>query len=810
MLRGSSLIVLVLPVVSVCIGSSAFAAVGLAGTLDWNGGSNSAWDTATSPNWYNVSTGSLDDFYAGDNVIFNDTPGTATTVTINQTVMPGSLTVSNTNANYTFTGSGSIAGAASLVKSGSGMLSFAVVNTYSGSTTVNGGTLQLNAANGGNGALASPTVTVNSGGVLALNAADVLGYMSSREALIINGGTVSDTMPAGRVTLQNAVTMTGGLLTGTGTGDYGGVYSFNSANGFNATSDAAGRPAIVNASSISAEGNNSLNFNVTRGAASPAADLTVLSSIVPFNGERNGITKIGNGILALTGSNTFIGPTAISGGTLLLGNGGTTGTLLSSGSIDDNGTLGFNRSNAVVQGADFGALIGGSGGVAQLGTGILMLSASNTYSGPTTVAGGTLSASRLANPGGASSIGQASADSASLVISNGSVFQYTGTSVSISRGFTVGPGGANINVAAGTKLQLAGTPVLNATLTKIGGGTLQLISYGGSTVSGSGSIIVDQGTLAFSSSYFGVSPFGYRTLNIQVNPNGNLNILAPHALGGDNVDGGTSWGVVRILGGVMTLSREQYISGGTVNSFGRLILQGGTINNAGAGELRATSNTSCVSTLASGQPSTINVPMTAQYGPYVFDVANGLAITDLLLAGNLSSSSGSYGITKINSGELVLTGSNSYTTTTISGGTLQVGAGGATGTLGTGTITDNSVLSFARNDNYSVANVIGGSGSIVQLGPGGLVLTATNSFSGGVTVAGGTLILASKGTVVDGSNLTIGDATPFTAAPFVPIAVKEVSGASSVPEPGTQLIVLAALGVAAVCQFVRPRRSQRL
>ena len=76
--------------------------------------------------------------------------------------------------------------------------------------------------------------------------------------------------------------------------------------------------------------------------------------------------------------------------------------------------------------------------------------------------------------------------------------------------------------------------------------------------------------------------------------------------------------------------------------------------------------------------------MTAQYGPYVFNVADGPADEDLLLAGNLSSSSGSYGITKVNSGKLILAGSNSYTTTTISGGTLQVGAGGAAGSLGTG------------------------------------------------------------------------------------------------------------------------------
>ncbi len=777
---------------------------------------NGTWGTASS--WLNNSGNVAWQSGNGDTALFGAAAGSSTfMVTLSGSQSVGNLTFQSqaytlAGASGTLALSGAapvvtvnagggtiatvIAGSAGLTKAGTGMLTFADINTYTGATTVNGGTLQLNTANGANGALASPAISVNSGGVLALNAADVLGYTSSSPALVINGGTVSNITAAGRVTLQNTVTMTGGLLTGTGSGDSGGAYSFNSSNGFNATSDATGHPAIVNASSISPEG-VALGFNVTRGAASPASDLTVFSSIVPFNGETNGITKTGNGILTLTGSNTFTGPTTISGGTLILGDGGTTGSLLPSGSIADNGTLIFNRRNAVVQGTDFGG-ISGSGGLVQLGTGALVLNASNTYTGSTTVAGGTLSAGLLADAGGASAIGRSSADSSNLVLNNGGVFQYTGPSVNISRGFTVGAGGAGIDIAAGTQLQLAGTPVLNAMLTKTGAGTLQLTNYSGSTVSGGGMIVVNQGTLDFGSNYFGGSPFGYRALNIQVNPGGNLNISAPHALGGDNVDVATSWGVVSILGGAMTLSREQYISGGTVNSLGRLVLQGGTINNAGAGELRATANTSWVSTLASGQASTINVSMTAQYGPYVFDVADGPADADLLLVGNLSSSSGSYGITKVNAGKLILAGSNSYTTTTISGGTLQVGTGGATGTLGTGAVTDNSVLAFARSDNCSVGNVISGSGSLVQLGPGDLILTGSNSFSGGIAVAGGTLILAGTDAVADGSSLTIGDASPFAPAPFVPNADNKISDAAPVPEPGTLLFVVASLGVFAV------------
>ncbi len=127
----------------------------------------------------------------------------------------------------------------SLNKAGSGNLTLGGVSTYTGNTTVNAGTLQLNTGNGGNGALASPTVTVNAGGFLALNAGDVIGYTGSREALVINDGIVSNITAASRVTLWNTVTMTGGTLTGPSTGDGNGVYSV-----LNQSTSAARRPHV--------------------------------------------------------------------------------------------------------------------------------------------------------------------------------------------------------------------------------------------------------------------------------------------------------------------------------------------------------------------------------------------------------------------------------------------------------------------------------------------------------------------------------------------------------------------------------------
>ena len=105
--------------------------------------------------------------------------------------------------------------------------------------------------------------------------------------------------------------------------------------------------------------------------------------------------------------------------------------------------------------------------------------------------------------------------------------------------------------------------------------------------------------------------------------------------------------------------------------------------------------------------------------------------------------SGSGGLTQAGPGTLILASPNTYTgTTTISGGTLQIDAGGTTGSLGTGAVNNNAALVFNRGDNISVGNLISGNGSLTQLGPGTLTLTAANTFTGNTLISGGALTLA--------------------------------------------------------------------
>jgi outer membrane autotransporter protein len=86
----------------------------------------------------------------------------------------------------------------------------------------------------------------------------------------------------------------------------------------------------------------------------------------------------------LTGNSTYSGGTSISAGTLQLGGGGTTGSIV--GDVTNNGALVFNRSDDVT----FPGTISGTGSVTQAGAGMTVLNTDNPYTGGTIVAAGTL------------------------------------------------------------------------------------------------------------------------------------------------------------------------------------------------------------------------------------------------------------------------------------------------------------------------------------------------------------------------------------------------------------------------------------
>jgi fibronectin-binding autotransporter adhesin len=127
---------------------------------------------------------------------------------------------------------------------------------------------------------------------------------------------------------------------------------------------------------------------------------------------------------------------------------------------------------------------------------------------------------------------------------------------------------------------------------------------------------------------------------------------------------------------------------------------------------------------------------------------------------NFKSAQNNLGVVVQNgTGVLTLTGNNTYGsgTTIANGGSLQIGNGGTSGSVGTGNVTDNGTLIFNRSDNVNFANRITGTGALVQNGSGTVTLTAgtNNTYAGATTVSNGTLVATNIGGIATVSGGTL-------------------------------------------------------
>ena len=165
-----------------------------------------------------------------------------------------------------------------------------------------------------------------------------------------------------------------------------GVAPFNVSGGLIFGSPTADNPVTFTNSIILNAGNR--NIYVNPGVGGNGADYAVISGnlIVASGDTTSQITKKGNGLLILAGSNSYPGATTITAGTLQIGNGGNSGTL-GSGAVSNSGALVFDRSDS---GLILPNAISGTGSLVLIGSGIVTLTGANTYAGPTTVAAGTL------------------------------------------------------------------------------------------------------------------------------------------------------------------------------------------------------------------------------------------------------------------------------------------------------------------------------------------------------------------------------------------------------------------------------------
>lgn len=237
------------------------------------------------------------------------------------------------------------------------------------------------------------TLTVKGTGATALHiGVNTFSNNASGTGAQATNGTVNVT--GGALNVPN-----GGITLATNTGNYtgGGTATFTTTGTLNITGGtvtvggdivkgAATSPGSATATLTLNGAGAVLNMNNHRIGGTTAASAidvlnlqagTVIDVLQINNGA--GLTKTGTGTLVMLGTNTYTGGTTVSAGTLQIGTGGTSGSIV--GDVVNNGSLVFNRSDTVT----FPGTISGTGDVNQNGTGTLILTGNNTY----TTASGT-------------------------------------------------------------------------------------------------------------------------------------------------------------------------------------------------------------------------------------------------------------------------------------------------------------------------------------------------------------------------------------------------------------------------------------
>jgi len=517
----------------------------------------------------------------------------------------------------------------------------------------------------------------------------------------------------------------------------------------------------------------------------------------PLDSSGGSITKRGAGTLTLTAANAYDGPTAILGGTLVAGAAGSLGsgpisfgggTLAYGSGVTTDFSDRFSTAEAQPYRVDTAGqnvtwatpLVSAAGSLEKTGSGTLTLTADATFSGTTTISGGTL---RLGDGGTAGTV-------AGGIVNNGSL------AVDRSDDFTLAAaisGSGGLVKAGGGTLTLTGSNTFSGP-TAIVGGTL---SINGSGRLGTAPASLSPGHLSLVGSTLETTAAVSLSANVGVAVAGasgftitggrlttNGVIADGSAAGSVAISGSSEWnpasqstytggtslgsGVTVILGANSSGDPGSVVSGpfGT----GSLTLAGGEIRS-GNDAARTVANAVSIAadtlfpTITNEKTLTFTAPATLT-GSRTLDVRVGSTVSasTVTFAAAIGDGGAGHGLTKTGNGRLVLAGDNAYTgTTTVSAGSLDIGSGGTSGSLAGDLVTDATVR-FNRSDDLAYSGTISGTGGLTKLGNGTLTLSGANSHQGGTTLSAGRLDVGSAtalgtGTFALASGTTLGNSS---------------------------------------------------
>jgi len=582
------------------------------------------------------------------------------------------------------------------IGTGAGTLTLTVANTYTGGTTISGGTLVLSGA-----------------------------------------GTLGDS--------ANALTMGGGLL------DLGGLSRTAGAVSITAAGGAAGTI-----------GNGSLTG--TSYEASNASGNAIVSANLLGDAT---LTMSGAGTLTLTGTNTYTGGTTVSAGVLqaatplalpgynsagkVVFNGGTVGVPVGGGwTTDDANTL---LSNATKTGGALGidttsgglaqwtafttTNLGSSLGLTKLGANTLTLNQVNTYTGTTTVSGGTL---KLQNAG------------AGLTQTLGGL-TLAGPDVTLQSDYNSGSGTLSTTFGALTA--------------RVAGNTANIVSTGGTN--GTDNLINLTGAAGFIDKgvFFGGANYAaLDAANTFVRAYATTDADAATAPAGATIGVNDATKNVFVTGDI---SAQTTASANTLNLAANTLTLSTTAQILSVnGILSAGSSNAQIATAGKLQGTALGneIVIRVDGSTDVLTIAPAIRNYGVDTAGTASA------LTKSGAGTLTLTGVNTYTGNTyVNGGTLEIGGAGK---VGNGTYTANISIADGATFNYNstaaqtLSGAISGGGALAKNG-GTLTLSGDNTgFYGTMTVNSGNTNLNNAAALGNASSVTIAGGATLLALTTVP------------------------------------------
>jgi autotransporter-associated beta strand protein len=692
-------------------------------------------------------------------------------------------------------GNGSGGGFIAVTKTNNGVLTYWGGNSYSGLTSIQGGVLNVaDYASFGVSttnmevapyAGATATINISNATVTAQRViiAGITGNNSTAGTGIINqfngtinasqwftvgsggaaGGAGTFNMSGGTLNVQNTAGGTqmeiANFVGSTGTVNLSGTGQINIMNN-----------AYISLGANTGAGNGTFNQSggaVTFSGTSGAVGGTGLLYLGKATGLTNTYTYNLNGgtltvpeILSASGASLFY----FNGGTLMAAetnavfmNGLTDAYVSAGGAIIDDGGFAVTIGQALTHDPALGATV--DGGLTKLDSGSLTLAGTNTYTGATKVNNGALLVNGSLGTGAVTvnggTLGGLGVVNGPTTLSSGSIQAASGSSIgnlTINNSLAVQGGTllfqlntlSNDLVTVSGAVNITGATTVQLTFPVPGVGTYTLLSYGSLNGFGNLSLVLTVPNPRYTFTL--VNDTTAKAIKVVV-----TGVSLPLVWKGDGSFNG--WDNAG--------SYENWLNGSTPNYFydGDSV----TFNDSG-------SSTPSIYLTTTVSPASVTVNSTHNY-----DFAGSGLIA------------GPGGLVKSGSGTLTLEDNNTYSgATLINGGTVQVGAGNASGSLGTGATTNNATLVFDRSDAITLASPIYGTGSVTINAPGTVTASGSNYYTGSTLLNSGITYLQNAAgfgntnggiSVISGAQLYITLNFDVGAAPLTLVGTGDGNGA---------------------------------